>query len=140
MQRATGPYDHLARVPRAGPRQSRGRRSFAPRHWGRTAPRRSRGMEPTVRNPRTEPAIGWTLSGASHLSRPFPERRLVSSVPKSSRRERNFWMRRLEAKNPPERPLLSAETGEMEDRRQDPPQKRPLFDQRRFPQFGKTGW
>src|SRR6266851_5027086 len=120
MQRATGPYDHLARVPRAGPRQSRGRRSFAPRHWGRTAPRRSRGMEPTVRNPRTEPAIGWTLSGASHLSRPFPERRLVSSVPKSSRRERNFWMRRLEAKNPPERPLLSAETGNVENRRQDP--------------------
>jgi len=29
-------------------------------------------------------------------------------------------MQRLEAKNPPERPLLSAETGNVENRRQDP--------------------
>src|SRR5258706_13359865 len=34
--------------------------------------------------------------------------------------ERNFWMQRPEAKNPPERPLLSAETGNVENRRQDP--------------------
>ncbi len=33
MQRATGQYDHLARVPRTGPRQNRGRRSFASWHW-----------------------------------------------------------------------------------------------------------
>jgi hypothetical protein len=30
---------------------------------------------------------------------------------KRCRRERNFWTQRPEAKNPPERPLLSAETG-----------------------------
>src|SRR5260370_38104102 len=47
MQRATGQYDHLARVPRTGPRQSRGRRSFTQRHRCRTAPRRPRRMEPT---------------------------------------------------------------------------------------------
>jgi hypothetical protein len=50
----------------------------------------------------------------------IPERRLVSCRPKFSRGERNFWMQRPEAKNPPERPLLSAETGNVENRRQDP--------------------
>src|SRR5260370_8110875 len=49
-------------------------------------------------------------------------------------------MQRLEAKNPPERPLLSTETGNVENRRQESPQKRPVSDRRRFPQFGKTGW
>ncbi len=58
MQRASGQYDHLTRVPRTGPRQSCGRRSFAPRHRSRATPRRFRGMEPTVRNPRIESAIG----------------------------------------------------------------------------------
>src|ERR1700681_1330509 len=58
MERATGQYDHLGRVPRTGPRQSRGRRSFASRHWCRAAPRRSHGMGTTVRNPRVESAIG----------------------------------------------------------------------------------
>src|SRR5258706_15711606 len=52
--------------------------------------------------------------------RTIPERRLVSCRPKFSRGERNFWMQRPEAKNPPERPLLSAETGNVENRRQDP--------------------
>ena len=32
---------------------------------------------------------------------------------KPGRRERNFWKQRPEAKNPPERPLLSAETGNL---------------------------
>jgi len=50
----------------------------------------------------------------------IPERRPVSGRPKFSRGERNFWMERPEAKNPPERPLLSAETGNVENRRQDP--------------------
>src|SRR5437588_4225245 len=59
MQRASGQYDYLARVPRTGPRQSRGRRSFAPRHWCRAAPRRFRGMAPTVRNPGIESTIGF---------------------------------------------------------------------------------
>src|SRR6266446_4051435 len=58
MQRTTGQYDDLARVPRTGPRQSRGRRSFAPRYWCRTTPRRSGGMEPAVRSARIESAIG----------------------------------------------------------------------------------
>src|ERR1700694_4115123 len=42
---------------------------------------------------------------------------------KFSRGERNFWMQRPEAKKPPERPLLSAETGNVENRRQDPRRK-----------------
>src|SRR6266403_5484904 len=50
----------------------------------------------------------------------IPERRLVSCRAEFSRGERNVWMQRPEAKNPPERPLLSAETGNVENRRQDP--------------------
>src|SRR4029077_10345905 len=57
MQRATGQSDHLACIPGTGPRQSSSRRSFAPRHWCGATPRRSRGMEPTVRNPRIESAL-----------------------------------------------------------------------------------
>src|ERR1700730_2323316 len=139
MRRATGQYDNLARVPRTGPRQSRGRWPFAPRHWGRAAPRRSRGMEPTVRNPRIESAIG-SEAARSPLQKTIPERRLVSSVPKFRRRERNFWMQRREAKNPPERPLISVETGNLKIDVQESPQKRPISDRRQFPQFGKTGW
>jgi hypothetical protein len=111
MQRASGQYDDLARVPRAGPRQSSGRRSFAPRHWCRTAPRRSRGMEPTVRNPRIESAIGSEAPRSSLLNGRFPSASWSVAALKFRRRERNFWMQRPEAKNPPERPLLSAETG-----------------------------
>jgi hypothetical protein len=72
MQRASGQYDHLARVPCTGPRQSCGRRSFAPRHWCRATPRRSRGMEPTVRSAWIKPAIGPDAARSSHLSRRFP--------------------------------------------------------------------
>src|ERR1700730_5108827 len=68
-------------------------------------------MEPTVRNPRIESAIGSDAARSLHLSRRFSRRWLVSCRPKFSRGERNFWMQRPEAKNPPERPLLSAETG-----------------------------
>src|SRR5258705_11827793 len=77
-------------------------------------------MEPTVRNPGIESAIGCRCSKLES-QQTIPERRLVSSVSKFSRRERNFWMQRLEAKNPPERPLLSAETGNVENRRQESP-------------------
>src|SRR5882724_10780673 len=49
-------------------------------------------------------------------------------------------MRRPEAKKPPERPLLSAETGNVENRRQDPGRNGLFIDRRRFPRFGKTGW
>jgi hypothetical protein len=48
MQRSSGQYDHLARIPRTGPGQSRGGGSFAPRHRCRAAPRRSRGMARSV--------------------------------------------------------------------------------------------
>src|SRR5260370_15558832 len=83
----------------------------------------SRGMEPTVRSPRIEPAIrSGRCSNLASQQTQFP-RRLVSSVPKFSRRERNFWMQRPEAKNPPERPLLSAETGNVENGRQASPRK-----------------
>src|SRR5258706_9421427 len=120
VERASGQYDHLARVPLPGPRQSSDRRSFASRHWCRAAPRRSRGMEPTVRNPRIESTIGPDTARSSAVQQTIPERRLVSSVPKFRRRERNFSMQRPEANNPPERPLLSAETGNVENVRQDP--------------------
>src|SRR5258708_18483358 len=70
----------------------------------------------------------------------IPKRRLVSYGPKTQSPERNFWIQRPEAKNPPKRPLLSAETGKVENRRQDPTQKRPLFDRQRLPRFEKTGW
>src|SRR5882724_628706 len=126
MQRASGQYDHLARVSRTGPRQNRGRRSFAPRPRSRATPRRPRGMEPTVRNPRIESAIGSEAARSPLLSRRFPSAGWSVPVPKFGRRERNFWMRRLEAKNPPERPLLSAETENVENRRQDPRRNGPF--------------
>src|ERR1700687_3381642 len=120
MQCASGQYDDLARVPRAEPRQSRGRRSFASRHRCRATPRRSRRMEPTVRNPRIEPAISPDAPRSSLFSRRFPSAGWSVTALKFSRGERNFGMQRPDAKNPPERPLLSAETGNVENRRQDP--------------------
>jgi hypothetical protein len=57
MQCAAGQYDDLARIPRAGSRQSRGRRSPSPRHRCRATARCSPRMEPAVRSPRTESAI-----------------------------------------------------------------------------------
>jgi hypothetical protein len=111
MQRSTGQYDYLSCLPRTGPRQSRSRRSFASRHRCRATPRRARRMEPTVRTPRIESAIGFPSCSKPAFQQTIPERRLVSCRPKFSRRERNFWMQRPEAKNPPERPLISVETG-----------------------------
>ncbi len=84
MQRASGQSDDLTRVPRTEPRQSRGRRSFAARHWRRAAPRCSRGMEPTVRNPRIEPAIASEAAqarlsaGISRADRSVPSRNPVA--------------------------------------------------------------
>src|SRR5258705_12263049 len=49
-----------------------------------------------------------------------------------------FWMQRPEAKNPPERPLLSAETRERGKWAAGIPQKRPIFDRRWFPQIRAT--
>src|SRR5258707_255902 len=57
MQRATGQYDRLARIPGTGPRQSSGRGPFAPRHRCRAAPRPARRMEPAVRSARIKSAI-----------------------------------------------------------------------------------
>jgi hypothetical protein len=62
----------------------------------------------------------------NHRMAPSDDRRLVSSVPKSRRQERNFWMQRREAKKPPERPLWSAETGNVENGRQDPRRNGPF--------------
>ncbi len=117
MQRPSGQYDHLARVSRTGPRQSCGRRSFAPGYRSRAAARRSRGMEPTVRNPRIKSAIGFRSRAKLTFRQPIPGRRRAS---KSSRQERNFWMQRPEPKNPPERPLCRQRPGNVENRRQDP--------------------
>src|ERR1700738_3995544 len=57
----------------------------------------------------------------------IPKRRLVSYGPKTQSPERNFWIQRPEAKNPPKRPLLSAETGKVENWRQDPTRRNGLF-------------
>jgi len=80
-------------------------------------PRRSRGMEPTVRNPRIKSAIGFRSRAKLTFRQPIPGRRRAS---KSSRQERNFWMQRPEPKNPPERPLCRQRPGNVENRRQDP--------------------
>jgi DNA invertase Pin-like site-specific DNA recombinase len=53
MQPASGQYDHLACLPRAGPRYRSSRRPATTRHRGRTTTRCSPGMEPAVRSPRT---------------------------------------------------------------------------------------
>jgi hypothetical protein len=62
-------------------------------------------LEPAVRGARTESAI--IRRGRAVVLCPKPQFlgcRAAVYHSKSSRRERNFWMRRLEAKNPPERP------------------------------------
>jgi AAA domain len=68
-------------------------------------PARARTMAktPTVRTPRIESAIGFPSCSKPTFQQTIPKRRLVCSRPKIGRQERNFWMRRLEAKNPPER-------------------------------------
>ena len=62
MQRASSQHDHLAGFPRAGPRQSSGRRSVTARHWRRTVARCATRMEPAVRGARIEPAIVAVLA------------------------------------------------------------------------------
>lgn len=100
-------------------------------------------MEPPVRKPRIEsaivaPRLEWLFLPLRNLSFRTFKWPLVDS--KQSRQERNFLRQRPEAKNPPKRPLPSAETGNVENRRQETPQKPPLFDRRRIQRFGKTGW
>src|SRR5712672_3768617 len=71
-------------------------------------------MEPAVRGARIEPAIiAARLETAFFASRDseFPNCQTAFCRSKPGRRERNFWTQRPEAKNPPERPLLAAETG-----------------------------
>src|SRR5258707_8843210 len=91
-----GQYDHLARVPRTGPRQSRSRRPLTARHRCRAAPRRARGMDPTVRNPRIETAIAtpWGSRTALFASQDFPWLPHAIRRTKPRRRERNFRMQR----------------------------------------------
>ena len=136
MQRATGQHDRLARIPGAGPRQSSGRGPFASGYRRRATPRPARGMEPTVRSARTQSAIGSDADITTGNSRPLPSQFVLKFRP----RERNFWMQRLEAKNPPERPLFTAETTNAQTGQQDPCRKRAIFDRRRLPRFGKTEW
>src|ERR1700738_1321884 len=143
MQRASGQHDYLTRLPRPGSRKSRGRRPFAPRHRSRTTSWCSCRMERAVRGARIEPTIVATwLETAFFASQDseLPNLQTALCRSKRCRRERNFRTQRREAKNPPERPLLSAETGDLKNKRQESPQKRPVSDRRRFPQFGKTGW
>src|SRR3984893_7802491 len=100
-------------------------------------------MEPAVRGARIEPTIVATwLETAFFASQDseLPNHQTGLRRSKRCRRERNFWTQRPEAKNPPERPLLSAEPGALKIRLQECRQKRPVSDRRRFPQFGKTGW
>src|SRR6202022_2861970 len=71
-------------------------------------------MERAVRGARIEPTIVATwLETAFFASQDseLPKRQTALCRSKRCRRERNFWIQRPEAKNPPERPLLSAETG-----------------------------
>src|SRR5260221_13635931 len=68
-------------------------------------------MEPTVRNPQIKSAIGFRTRAT------IPGRRRAS---KSTRKERNFWMKRPEPKNPLERPSCRQRPGNVENRRQDP--------------------
>src|SRR5258706_13494032 len=73
-------------------------------------------MEPAVRGARIEPAIiAARLETAFFASRDpeFPNCQTAFCRSKPGRRERNFWKQRPEAKNPPERPLLPAETGNL---------------------------
>src|SRR5260221_4525967 len=73
-------------------------------------------MEPAVRGARIEPAIiAARLETAFFASRDpeFPNCQTAFCHSKPGRRERSFWKQRPEAKNPPERPLLSAETGNL---------------------------
>src|SRR6202790_2381086 len=71
-------------------------------------------MEPAVRGARIEPTIVVTrLETAFFASQDseLPNRQTALCRSKRCRRERNFWTQRPGAKNPPERLLLSAETG-----------------------------
>src|ERR1700676_1335829 len=71
-------------------------------------------MEPAVRGARIEPTIiGTRLEKALFASQDskFPNRQTAFCRSKPSRRERKFWTQRPEAKNPPEGPVMSAETG-----------------------------
>src|SRR6202011_2079909 len=97
-------------------------------------------MEPAVRGARIEPTIIATrLETALFASQDskFPNRLLSRETV------------------PPGTEFLDAETGgqkstratgnvcrdrKLKNRRQESPQKRPVSDRRRFPQFGKTGW
>src|SRR5713226_2831431 len=90
-------------------------------------------MEPTVRIPRIESAIGPTPL------RRFPERRLVSR-PELEPAGTEFLEAETGGRNLPERRYLSAEAGNEENRRQESPQKGPFLVESGFRRFGKTGW
>src|SRR5260370_32776779 len=97
-------------------------------------------MEPAVRGARIEPTIVATrLETAFFASQDSesPNRQTALCRSKRCRRERNFWTQRPEAKNPPERRLLSAETGESKKGAKKPPRKRPVSSGGRCPRSGR---
>src|SRR5258707_13247215 len=63
----------------------------------------------------------------------------VSAARTPARRERNFRMQRLEAKNPPERPLMSTETGNVEIGVKNPRRNGPFLIDDGFRSSGRLG-
>jgi hypothetical protein len=122
MQRATGQYDRFALVPRTGPRQGGGRRATAARHRCRTVARCTSRMELAVRSARIEPAIITARFETAFFASKNPKfPGCQTALPsKPCRGERNFWMQRRQAKNPPERPFFSTETVNVENMRKYP--------------------
>src|ERR1700676_1637149 len=99
-------------------------------------------MEPAVRGARIEPTIVATRLETAFCLSPFRTSKSLNGLIS------------LETV-PPGTEFLDTETGgqkstratvnvgrdwELKNRRQESPQKRPVSDRRRFPQFGKTGW
>src|SRR6478752_6401915 len=95
MQRATGQYDRLARIPGTGPRQSSGRGPFAPGYRCRATARPARGMEPTVRSARTQIRLIEKLSPGEDqpsLARARKDSQTVRTVePVVLRAARSAW-------------------------------------------------
>jgi hypothetical protein len=93
-------------------------------------------MEPTVRNPRIESALALEAAWSSPLGgRPAGQFRPEIQSPGTE-----FLDAETGAQKSPVRRLMSAETGNVQNRRHKSPQKQPLFDRRRFPRFVRTGW
>src|SRR2546423_12324862 len=85
-------------------------------------------MEPTIRSIRIEPTTGSVFARSLPATDDYPVRQLIQFRPQKRRhRERNFWMQRPGAKNPPARHFIIVRERELKNRRQESPQKRPPF-------------